>query len=105
MAHGPQWAKTRGDFFHKGADRIALQVLGLEPVGDAAEVPQPSPGLRQRDADMPAAAFARLARFCHHRAERHQIAGGMIEHLRGQFLWPIDTCRLSLSMIESVRGL
>src|SRR6202043_1912781 len=89
----------------KWAERLALQILGLETVGQAAEIPQPSSGLRQRDSDVPAAAFARLARLRHHGAERHQIAGGVIEHLRRQFLRALDTRSLSFGVIKSGGGL
>ena len=46
---------------------------------------------------MPAAAFARLASLSHHRAERHQVAGGVIEHLRRQFLGAFDAGRPPLA--------
>src|ERR1700743_1717214 len=54
---------------------------------------------------MPAAAFARLTRPRHHRAERHQVAGGMIERLRRQFLRTVDPGHLSFGMVETGCGL
>ena len=54
---------------------------------------------------MPATALARLARLRHHRAERHQVAGGVIEHLRRQFLRPVDAGGLPFGMVETGRGL
>src|SRR5947199_5690285 len=104
MADGPQWTEARGQLLQKGADGVGLQILGLEAIGDAAEIPKPSPGLRQRYADMPATALARLARLRHHRAERHQVAGGAIEHLRRQLLRPVDAGGLPFGMVETGRG-
>src|SRR5438876_11470861 len=54
---------------------------------------------------MPASALARLAGLRHHRAECHQIAGGVVEHLRRQFLWSIDAGGLAFGMIETGCGL
>src|SRR5882672_3310342 len=65
----PQRTEARGDFLDKGFYHLALQVLGLKAVSDAAEIPQPVSGLRQRHPDMPAAAFARLTRLHHHRTK------------------------------------
>src|SRR5260370_13716930 len=101
MADRQQGTESRGRLFDKWSDGVGFQILGLEAIGDAAEIPQPSPGLRQRYADMPAAALARLARPRHHRAERHQIAGGVIEHLRRPFLRPTDAGSLPFGMVES----
>ena len=98
-------ARSRMGFDGKWLDRLALQVPGLETIGNAAEIPDPAPGLRQRHADVPTAAFARLARLRHHRAKRHQVAGDMIENLRGQFLRAVDPGRLSLRMVEARCGL
>src|SRR6202034_4810246 len=99
MTDRPQRTEAGWGFLEKALHRSALQFLGLETVGDAAEVPQPAPGLRQRHADMPAAALARLTRPRHHRAERHQVAAGVIEHLRRQFLRPVDAGGLALGVI------
>jgi len=105
MADGAEPAKTGSRLFHQRTDGLTLQVFGLETIGHAAEIPNPSSGLRQRHPDMPAAAFARLARLRHHGAERHQIAGGVIEYLRRQFLRSIDSGRLRFGMVEAGRGL
>ena len=51
-------------------------------IAKPAEIPQPPPGLRQRNLDVPTAAFTRLACLGHHRAERHEVTGGMVQHLR-----------------------
>src|SRR5258707_6100267 len=99
MADRQQRTESRGRLFDKWSDGVGLQILGLEAIGDAAEIPQPSPGLRQRYADMPAAAFARLARPRHHRTERHQIAGGVMEHLRRQFLRPVEPAAPPLALL------
>src|SRR5262249_26773855 len=40
---------------------------------------EPAPGLRERDPHEPAAALARAPGERHHRAERHQIAGQVID--------------------------
>src|ERR1700684_2610968 len=105
MADRLQRPEAGWHLFDERPDRLPLQVLGLETIGDAAKIPDPPPGLRQRHADMPTAAFARLARFRHHGAERHQIAGGVIENLRRQFLWAIDAGGHSLGMVEACRRL
>src|SRR5581483_10934068 len=42
----------------KGLDCLALQVFRLQAIGHTAEIPEPSSGLRQRYADVPAAALA-----------------------------------------------
>ena len=89
----------------KGLTASPVQIFDRKTVADPAEIPKPPPGLRQRDLDVPASAFTRLARFGHHGAERHEIAGGVVEHLRGQFLRSIDAGGLSLGMVESGRGL
>src|SRR5580692_56731 len=81
MAHRAQRTEARGYFFDKRLYRFAPKILGRKTVGDAAEIPQPASGLRQRYPDVPTAAFARLARLRHHGAERHQVTGGMIERL------------------------
>src|SRR3984893_19299200 len=99
MADRPQPPESRRHLLDEGPHGIPLQIRGLQSSRDAAEVPQPASGLRQRYAYMPASAFARLARLCYHRAERHQIAGGMIEHLRRQFLWPVDAGGLAFGMV------
>src|SRR5882672_12202200 len=57
MTDGPQRAEAGRDFFDERLHRFALQILGLESIGDAAEIPQPLSGPRQRHPDMPAAAF------------------------------------------------
>ena len=54
---------------------------------------------------MPAAALARLPRFGHHRAERHQVAARVVERLRRQFLRPFDASGCALGVVEAGRGL
>src|SRR6185437_3035828 len=97
----PQPPETGLGFNDKGLDGIALQVTGLETIGNTAEIPDPAPGLHQRYADMPTAAVAGLTCLRHDRAERHQVTGGMIENLRRQFLRAIDAGSLSLGMVEA----
>src|SRR5882757_2556362 len=94
--YGSQRPKAGRQFFDKGPHAFILQILGLKTIGDTAEIPQPASSLRQRHPYMPASALARLARLRHHGAERHEVAGGVIEHLRRQLLRPIDAGGLSL---------
>ena len=68
-----------------------------KPFVEAAEAREPVAGLRQRDAHVPRAALARLARQRHHRPERHQIARGVVERLGGQLLGPRQTPAASAS--------
>src|SRR2546430_3432515 len=100
-----QRAEAGREFFHQRFYAVALQILGFKSVDDPAEIPQPSSGLRQRHPDLPASALARLARLRHHGAERHEVAGGVIEHLRRQFLRPLDAGGLAFGVIETGRGL
>jgi len=63
-----------------------IDVRRGKAVGDAAHVTQPQSGPRQRDAHVPAAALVDPADERRDRAERHQIAGGMVDRLAGQGL-------------------
>src|SRR5579863_8596662 len=105
MADRPQRTKARLHFFGKWLDRLSLQILGRKTIGQTAEIPDPSPGLRQRDADMPAPALARLAGLGHHGAERHQITGDVIEDLRRQFLRAVDAGGPPFGVVEAGCGL
>ena len=67
------------------------QSQGLIPHGIAGEV----------DGDVPAAAFAGLPRLGHHGARCHEVAGGVIEHLRRQFLRPVDAGGLAFGVVEA----
>src|SRR5262249_28527940 len=104
-ADGLQGAKAGHHVFHERRDGVRPQILDLQSFGDTAQIPEPASSLRQRYADMPASAFVRLAELAHHRAERHQIAGSMAEHLGWQFLRPVDAGRLPFGVIEAGRGL
>src|SRR3954452_6296879 len=106
MAHRLQRAEARWHALDEcSVYGLARNIRGIQAIFVPSEIPQPAPGLRQRYAHVPAAAFAGLAGLGHHRAERHQIAGGVVEHLRRQFLWPIYASSLSLGMVEAGRGL
>src|SRR5260370_40128526 len=104
MADGLQRTEARGHLLHKGSDRVALQIFGVEAIGGAAELPQPSSGLRQRHADVPAAAVARLARPRHHRAERNQIAGCKIKLIRRELVRNRDPGALPFEVSETSSG-
>src|SRR6478736_27198 len=73
-----------------------------EAILDPAEMAEPVPGLRQRAAHMPAPAFDDAPLQCRHRAERHQIAGGVVEFLAGQRLWLFFTGGFSLRDVEAI---
>src|SRR6185437_1965390 len=105
MADGAERAEAGGHVFHERAYRLLVEVRLRKAIGNAAEIPEPAAGLRQRDADMPASPLALLSRQSHHGAERHQIAGGMVEHLRRQFLRALDAGGETLGMVETGRGL
>ena len=77
----------------------------LKPRLESPEARQPAPGLRQRHAHVPRAAFAGLAHQRHHRPERHQVAGGVIERLAGQLLGTLDAGGFGLGMVEPARRL
>ena len=105
MPDRPQCTKAGRDFLDIRHHRLPRKITGTWSVVDPAEIPQPPPGLRQRHLNVPTAAFARLACPRHHGAERHEVAGGMVEHLRRQFLRTIHTGGSSFGVIEAGRGL
>ena len=65
-------------FRYLGFGELGRDVLELR-LGHFAAADQPAPGLCQRDAHQPAAAFGRSALQRYERAERHQIAGQIID--------------------------
>ena len=87
------------------ADVVELRVGTAEPVLDPAEIADPMAGLGERNAHVPAAAFADAPGKRRHSPERHEIAGGMVEHLHGQRVRLVAAGRLRLGMIEAARGL
>src|SRR3954466_7334755 len=106
MAHRLQRAEARWHALDEcSVYGLARNIRGIQAIIEPSGIPQPAPVLRQRYAHVPATAFAGLAGLGHHRAERHQIAGGAVEHLRRQSLRASDASSLSLGMVEAGRGL
>ena len=60
-----------------------------------------APATRARATSRPRAPCAQR----HHRPERHQVAGGVVERLRGQLLGTVDAGRLGLRVVEAARRL
>jgi hypothetical protein len=83
VAHEGEAAGGRVGLGQQVGDVGGFGVGAGEAVLEAPEAGKPVARLRQGDADMPGAALARFARQRHHRAERHQIARGVVERLRG----------------------
>src|SRR5579864_3211727 len=92
---GPRPARRRlrhlGGMANRGeaaeAGRAVLEIIanliesriGTGHAVNAAEMPEPMAGLRQRAAHMPGAAFLGAARQRRHGGEGEQIAGGVVE--------------------------
>src|SRR5690606_36384461 len=72
---------------------------------DAAETVDPATGLRQRHAHVPATPLLCATRQRHHRAERRQIAGRMVERLCWQRLGAVDAGGLTALPGNAADGL
>ena len=89
----------------RSATSSSVGSRAVESAVDAAEIPEPAPGLRERHAHVLAAAFARLARARRHRGERHQLTRAVVERLRGQLLRAVDARGAALLVVEAGRRL
>src|SRR5262249_19094446 len=71
----------------------------------AAELAKPVAGLRERDSNVPATSLRSTARECRHGRERHEVAGGVVEHLCRERSRLARTASLRFRGIEAPRRL
>jgi len=107
MPQTPRWRVTDHRPARQFVGRKLSRRIARRAFGHLAQIDDPFANLRERDAHQPTAAFAGAPRQRHHGAERHQIAGAIIDGRYGVELrsWRLGGHDLCLARRYAAHGL